>query len=86
MSDEWNLRKLMEPPAKPVTDADLVLSVLQAWKGDWVKDLYRITGVMVHSRIAELRRRGYNIPPAKRFGQGDYRYRLLGGAEQEEGR
>ena len=68
-----------------LTDADLVLSILQAWKGDWVPDMYKVSGVMVHSRIADLRKRGYQIE-MKCFGSRDYRYRLLGGADTKEGR
>lgn len=71
--------------SKPLTDADLVLSILVAWNGEWVPYMYRITGVMVHSRISDLRKRGYKIEQ-QCFGRGDYRYRLLGGADQKEGR
>ena len=65
-----------------MTDAELVLTILREARGGWVQDLYRRTACMVHSRIAELRRRGYVIE-CKRFGQGDYRYRLLEGAAAE---
>ena len=70
---------------KPLTDADLVLSILQAWKGDWCPHLYKTAGVMVHSRVADLRKRGHQIE-CRRFGLGDYRYRLLDGAAQKEER
>jgi hypothetical protein len=71
---------------KQKTDAEHLLEILQAWGGEWVPHLYRVSGVMVHSRIADLRRRGHTIE-CQRFGQGDYRYRLIivpaPGAEQE---
>lgn len=60
------------------TDTDLVLTVLRAAHGAWVPDLYEKTRVMVHSRIADLRRRGYQIE-CKKFGAKDYRYRLVTG-------
>lgn len=66
-----------------MTDCDRILVVLRAWKGEFVPHLYRITGCMVHSRIADLRRKGYQIE-SKCFGRGDYRYRLLEGAEKRE--
>lgn len=77
------------PQGASVSDCDLVLTVLQAAHGDWVPDLYRLH-VMVHSRVAELRRRGYLIE-CRRFGVKDYRYRLvagqdLGGDQPEEPR
>jgi hypothetical protein len=68
-----------------LSDADHVLEILRAWHGDWVPHLYRVSGVMVHSRIADLRKRGYQIE-CKRFGMGDYRYRIIvpaPGAEKE---
>ena len=66
------------------SDTQRVLDCLQAARGGWCADLYRRTACMVHSRIAELRRRGYVIE-CKRFGQGDYRYRLLGSADALRG-
>lgn len=63
-----------------LTDADHVLSILRAWKGDWTPHLYQTAGVMVHSRVADLRRRGHEIE-CKRFGAKDYRYRLVRDAE-----
>jgi hypothetical protein len=62
--------------AERVSDSDLLLIRLQAAHGDWVGDLYSDLRVMVHSRIADLRRRGYQIE-CKMFGRGDYRYRLV---------
>ena len=59
-----------------MTDTELVLSCLKDAGGSWVADMYGKTRVMVHSRVAELRRRGYVIE-CRRFGQGDYRYRLV---------
>ena len=68
-------------PAPPRTDAALVLSILRAWDGCWVPNLYKVTGVMVHSRIADLRRQGHVIESkcfSKASGvKGDYRYRLV---------
>jgi len=58
------------------SDADLVLDVLRRSRGAWVPHLYAQTGVMVHSRVPELRRRGYVIE-CRRFGRRDYRYRLV---------
>ena len=62
----------------PTTDCDLVLTILRAAHGDWVPDLYGKTRVMVHSRVAELRKRGHRIE-CKMFGPRDYRYRLVEG-------
>lgn len=66
---------------RPLTDADLVLSILIAWGGEFVPNLYKLSGVMVHSRIADLRRRGHRIESkcfSKESGvKGDYRYRLV---------
>lgn len=59
-----------------MTHRDHVLILLSLARGGWVGDLYSQTHVMVHSRIADLRRRGYQIE-CKRFGRGDYRYRLV---------
>ncbi len=58
------------------THAKIVLSILRTWKGDWVPNLYRMANVMVHSRVADLRRKGHRIE-CRRFGPGDYRYRLV---------
>ena len=57
------------------TDANRILTLLRQYEGEWVAGLYQLTSCMVHSRIADLRRRGYRIE-CKRFAQGDYRYRL----------
>lgn len=65
------------------TDADLILEILRRARGDWVKDLYAMSGVMVHSRIADLRQKGCRIE-CKRFGHKDYRYRLLEEPAKEE--
>lgn len=61
--------------ADMTSDCDLLLTVLQAAHGQWVKDLYHLN-VMVHSRIADLRKRGHTIE-CQRFGRKDYRYRLV---------
>jgi hypothetical protein len=61
---------------KPQTDAEVVLAILRMSRGAWVPHLYTLSGTMVHSRIADLRRRGYQIE-CKMFGRGDYRYRLI---------
>jgi hypothetical protein len=58
------------------TDSQRILNLLLDMKGEWVEDLYGKTRCMVHSRIADLRRRGYVIE-CKSFGKGDYRYRLV---------
>ena len=60
----------------PTTDCDLVLTILRAAHGDWVSDIYGKTRVMVHSRVAELRKRGHRIE-CKCFGKNDWRYRLV---------
>ena len=59
-----------------MSDTERVLSALSAQPGQWIAGLYGKTHVLVHSRVAELRRRGYLIQ-CQRFGPGDYRYRLL---------
>lgn len=59
------------------SDVDRVLEALQAAPGDWVGNLYQTTRTMVHSRIADLRKRGYRIE-SRCFGIGDWRYRLVG--------
>ena len=66
----------MAPPLAEQTDATRILALLKEYEGQWVAGLYQLTSCMVHSRIADLRRRGYRIE-CKRFGQGDYRYRLV---------
>jgi hypothetical protein len=55
---------------------DRVLKVLESANGEWVADLYAKTHCMVHSRIADLRRKGHEIE-CRCFGPGDYRYRLV---------
>ena len=64
------------------TDANRILTILRHYEGEWVAGLYQLTASMVHSRIADLRRRGYRIE-CKRFAQGDYRYRLTDGGLAE---
>lgn len=59
-----------------VSDCELILTELRAAHGRYVPDLYRRTRSMVHSRVAELRKRGHRIE-CKRFGSDDYRYRLV---------
>jgi len=59
-----------------MTDSARILTILRQYEGEWVQGLYQLTSCMVHSRIADLRRRGYRIE-CKRFAQGDYRYRLV---------
>lgn len=63
-------------------DADRILAILRRSEGRWVAGLYQETACMVHSRIADLRHRGYRIE-CKRFAQGDYRYRLVDGVSAE---
>lgn len=63
--------------SKPLTGEARVLALLRARPGHYVADLYTRAGCMVHSRVTALRKRGYQIE-CHRFGQGDYRYRLLG--------
>lgn len=58
------------------THNERVLRALQSAPGEYVGDLYRRCGCMVHSRIADLRREGHAIE-AKCFGRGDWRYRLV---------
>lgn len=60
------------------TDCEMVLLTLRAAHGQWVENLYHLN-VMVHSRVAELRRRGHKIE-CKRFGASDYRYRIVEGS------
>jgi hypothetical protein len=57
-------------------DSDRVLAVLRESEGQWVPNLYRRTQCMVHSRIADLRKRGYRIE-SRCFGKSDWRYRLM---------
>lgn len=66
----------MTTAAEFSTDTQRVLDVLKATPGEWVGDLYTKTGTMVHSRIADLRSRGYAIE-SKCFGRRDWRYRLV---------
>jgi hypothetical protein len=76
----------MNRPLKPDSDNARVLDLLTvfALSGDgWVDHIYRRFhhDVMVHSRIAELRGRGWLID-CRRFtdenGEPDYRYKLMG--------
>jgi hypothetical protein len=57
------------------TDVQMILAILQQAQGGWVGGLYQKTHAMVHSRISDLRKKGYKIE-CKCFGAGDYRYRL----------
>ena len=59
-----------------LSDCERVLALLRRRPGEWVADLYQWSGCMVHSRVAELRRRGHQIE-CRRFGAGDYRYRIV---------
>jgi hypothetical protein len=59
-----------------MTDTERVLAALMATPGEYVGDLYQSCGCMVHSRVADLRRKGYAIE-CLRFGHKDYRYRLM---------
>ena len=63
-----------------MADKDRILTILRQYEGEYVAGLYQLTGCMVHSRIADLRRRGYRIE-CRRFGTGDYRYKLVDVAE-----
>jgi hypothetical protein len=57
-------------------DNERVLVVLEATPGQWLDRLYQRTQCMVHSRISDLRKRGYRIE-SRCFGKSDWRYRLL---------
>ncbi len=61
---------------EPLTDGEKILAELIKADGEYVGDLYEKTHTMVHSRIADLRRKGHLIE-CKRFGKGDFRYRLV---------
>lgn len=61
-----------------VTDSDLLLTRLRAAHGEWVGDLYADLRVMIHSRVSDLRKRGFKIE-CRRVGQGKYEYRLVEG-------
>lgn len=65
-----------------MADKDRILTILRQYEGEYVAGLYQLTGCMVHSRIADLRRRGYRIE-CKRFARGDYRYKLVDGVGAE---
>lgn len=56
--------------------SQMVLRALREANGAWVPSntLYRM-GVVAHSRVSDLRAQGHSIE-CKRFGLGDYRYRL----------
>ena len=58
-----------------MTHCDLILYLLRAAQGRFVGDLY-MQNVIVHSRVAELRKKGHKIE-CRRFNQGDFRYRLV---------
>lgn len=57
------------------TDCERLLAALRLHSGEFVPDLYRL-GLMVHSRISDLRAEGHTIE-CRRFGRKDYRYRLI---------
>lgn len=61
------------------SDTERLLFALRAHTGEYVGDLYKRCSCMVHSRIADLRRDGHVIE-CKKFGHGDYRYRLIEGS------
>lgn len=61
------------------SDTERALEVLREYRDNgvqWVPNIYRLTGCMVHSRVSDLRKRGYEVE-MRRFGQGDFRYRLV---------
>ena len=70
------MTQLTLPLDRELTDCERVLQALREANGEWVGGLYRRLGVMVHSRISDLRKQGYIIE-MKCFGRGDYRYRLV---------
>lgn len=72
---------VLEEKARQLRGSQLVLQALREAKGDWVEGMYQKTGVMVHSRVSDLRRQGYRIE-CKHFGRGDYRYRLVEGGQE----
>lgn len=56
-------------PSAGSSQCDIILAELQRCAGEWVPmpQLSQLSGAYaVHSRIADLRKRGYPIPPAKR--------------------
>ena len=72
----------MNRPLKPDSDNARVLDLLTlaALSGDgWVARPYRQLRVMWHSRVAELRRRGWHIESRRVEDEGgvDYQYRLV---------
>ncbi len=65
---------------KPKTDCQRVLELLREHRGGWVDRPYRRLSVMWHSRVAELRRKGYVIEcrRGEADGRADWQYRLAG--------
>jgi hypothetical protein len=57
------------------SDNQKLLEALQAAPGEYIPNLYSLN-IMIHSRVSDLRRQGYNIE-CKKFGKKDYRYRLV---------
>jgi hypothetical protein len=76
LSPSDHIARCGESNPQKTSDTQRVLALLLDNRGDWVANIYRRTGSMVHSRIADLRRKGHNIE-CKRFGADDYRYRLV---------
>lgn len=61
------------------SQCDLILEVLADGRLHSFREIHAHAGFCrLNSRIAELRKRGHNIPPCDKTG-GDYRYQLLTG-------
>ena len=76
---DQSTRSLM--PMRPGSDNARVLDLLR-WMNGWVDYPYRRLPVMWHSRVAELRRRGYEIECRRVVNadsKPDYQYRLVTG-------
>ncbi|HEY3281435.1 MAG TPA: hypothetical protein VGN26_04110 [Armatimonadota bacterium] len=61
---------------RPGTHCHRLLAVLKASPGDWCANLYQRLGVMVHSRVADLRSHGYRVE-SRCAGRGRYEYRIV---------
>lgn len=77
-------------PRKP-SQCDLILRVLRDGAWHSAAEIHQRCGYSrLNSRIAELRRRGHNIPPARRVegasGPEAYEYRLIPGVVEETAR
>jgi len=77
-------------PVKPETHCGRVLAALADGKPHTTRQLYRECGPMIlHSRVADLRRKGYDITcehiPGKGMGAGAYRYQWLDAPAPEAG-